>query len=144
MFRDDKLTKERRMCRHICALQHLRETAKCAHNVLDQLKCCCCALAERLRETGWVVWIARHTHPSAVHAAHSHAHTAHTTHTTVHAAHTAHAAVHRAHASAVTRVWRGVAVVTASVSAAVGRHAIVHSRVVRCIAIRYCRKRIRH
>jgi hypothetical protein len=87
------------MRRHICTLQHLRETTECADNVLDQLKCRCCALTERLSETGWVVGVARHAHPSSIHAAHSHAHT---THATIHATHTAHAAVHRAHAPAET------------------------------------------
>lgn len=34
------------MCRHVCALQHLRKPAKCTDNVLDQLERRRRALAE--------------------------------------------------------------------------------------------------
>lgn len=102
-------TEKRRMCRHICALQHLRKPSKCTNDVLNQLEGRLCALAERLCETLGVIWVARHAH-ATVHAAHPHP--THPTHSTVHAA--VSTAVHRAHA-AETRVRRGIAVVAAAI-----------------------------
>lgn len=127
-------TEERRMCRHICALEHLRKTSECTNNVLDQLESRLCTLAEGLRKALRIVRVARHAH-AAVHAAHSHS-----THSTIHATITT--AVHRAH-TAETRIGRRVAVVATTIGAVRrGAVASVHVGICRCVPIRDCAERI--
>lgn len=86
------------MCRHVCALQHLRKPPKRTNDILNQLERRLCALAERLRETLWVVWVhwhASHASHATVHA--THAHPPHPPHPAVHSSAVT-AAIHRAHA----------------------------------------------
>lgn len=96
LIRDnDKHTKERRMRRHVCALQHLRKAAERANNVLNQLESRCGALTEGLGEAVWVSW---HAH-APVHASHTH-----TAHATIHASHATHAAIHGSITATISRV----------------------------------------
>jgi hypothetical protein len=98
------LTEKRGVCRHICTLQHLRKSPKCANNALNQLKCRLRTLAERLCQTLRVIRVPRHSH-SPIHAAHTAIHASHPAHT----AHTAVAtSIHGPVAASKARVWRRI------------------------------------
>lgn len=109
------------MGRHICALQHLGKATESTDNVLNQLECCCCALAEGLCKT--VVWVAGHAAHASIHPS------VHASHTTIHASHAAHTTVHGSIRAAHGRVRRGIAAhtpITAAIRRAVS---VVHARV---------------